>query len=140
MSAVYGMAYSKEIMHLFYREHADQSASVISLRIWCFIPMSATYVFGTLLTANGSLKYLNIIALAGMAINFGLNLVLIKHMGAKGSAIARLATQLLQYQSRFMIAAQDISFHPRSARLDRISGIFLVDCSARFWFKVLPDT
>ncbi|HOH99442.1 MAG TPA: oligosaccharide flippase family protein [Bacteroidales bacterium] len=112
MSAVYGMAYSKEIMHLFYREHADQSASVFSLLIWCFIPMSATYVFGTLLTANGSLKYLNIIALAGMAINFGLNLVLIKHMGAKGSAIASLATQLITVSIQVMIAARIFHFTP----------------------------
>jgi len=57
---------------------------------------SATqYVFGTLLTANGSLKYLNIIAGCGFIANITLNLILIPRMQAEGAAIASLTTQLL---------------------------------------------
>jgi hypothetical protein len=35
-----------------------------------FVGISTTYIFGTLLTANGSLKQLNIMALAGMIIKY----------------------------------------------------------------------
>lgn len=55
--------------------------------------MASTYVFGTLLTANGSLKQLNIMALSGVGINIALNLILIPSKGAEGAAIATVSTQ-----------------------------------------------
>jgi O-antigen/teichoic acid export membrane protein len=58
-----------------------------------FVAVSTTYIFGTLLTANGNLKQLNIISLIGLVINFSMNLVLIPHLLAVGSAYASLVTQ-----------------------------------------------
>ena len=59
----------------------------------CFIFMTMTYIFGTLLTANGSLRQLNIAAGLGVVLNIGLNLYLIPKEGAYGAAIASLITQ-----------------------------------------------
>ena len=58
-----------------------------------FVAIALTYIYGTLLTANGSLKQLNIIALIGFGANFILNYYLIPNYGAKGAAIATLFTQ-----------------------------------------------
>jgi O-antigen/teichoic acid export membrane protein len=58
-----------------------------------FCAISTMYIFSTLLTAHGSLKYLNYIALTGMVVNIGLNLILIPHYQATGSAVATLFTQ-----------------------------------------------
>jgi O-antigen/teichoic acid export membrane protein len=52
-------------------------------------------VFGTLLTANGNLKQLNIMAASGMAINIILNLFLIPHFFAIGSSFASFSTQFV---------------------------------------------
>lgn len=66
-----------------------------------FIPLCFTIVFGTLLTANGSLRRLNQIALIGLVTMVILNIILIPIWGATGTAIATFTAQsvfgLLQY-------------------------------------------
>jgi len=85
--------YSFEVIDLLYDAHVEASTEVFQLLILGFIAVSTTYIFGTLLTANGNLKQLNIIALIGLAINFGLNYLLIPRLLASGSAISSLITQ-----------------------------------------------
>ncbi len=98
--------YSSEIMELLYSRHVDETAvefafriesssKVFSLLMCCFVAISSTYVFGTLMTANGNLKHLNIIAFGGMILNISLNLWLIPILQAYGSAISSLLTQFL---------------------------------------------
>ena len=87
--------YSTEIMGLLYKEHIGETSPVFAALMCCFIATSTTYVFGTLLTANGNLKELNIVAAIGMVINITLNLLLIPRMQALGSAVASLTTQFL---------------------------------------------
>lgn len=60
-----------------------------------FVGMSLTYVYGTLLTANGSLKYLNWMAFGGVLLNFILNYFLIPKYGIIGASWASMVTQLL---------------------------------------------
>ena len=91
--AIGSFFYSYEIMHLLYKEHVQESSRVFALLMFGFVPISTTYVFGTLLTANGNLKALNIMAACGMILNFTLNIVLIPHFEAVGSAWASLCTQ-----------------------------------------------
>jgi O-antigen/teichoic acid export membrane protein len=85
--------YSNEIMKLLYWEHFDKASEVFKLLMGGFVAVSTTYIFGTLLTANGNLKHLNIISLIGLAINFTMNLILIPRLMAVGSAYASLVTQ-----------------------------------------------
>ncbi|MGA3015195.1 MAG: oligosaccharide flippase family protein [Bacteroidales bacterium] len=85
--------YSNEIMKLLYWEHFDRSSEVFKLLMGGFIAVSTTYIFGTLLTANGNLKHLNVISLIGLLINFTMNLILIPRLMAVGSAYASLVTQ-----------------------------------------------
>ena len=104
--------YSKEVLSLLYLEIDEQSSSVLSWLMLSLIPISTTYVFGTLLTANNNLKYLNIMAFAGIVINIGLNFMLIPSMKAEGAAIASIITQfvvaiiqvfLIQYIFKFRV-------------------------------------
>lgn len=60
-----------------------------------FFPMCMNFVFGTLLTANGNLKVMNIISVGGIIANVCINLVLIPSHGALGAAIATFFTQLV---------------------------------------------
>ncbi|MCF8364203.1 MAG: oligosaccharide flippase family protein [Bacteroidales bacterium] len=85
--------YSYELMDLMYKEHVNQSAEVFEILMLGFVAISTTYVFGTLLTANGSLKVLNIVAAGGMLINLLINLILVPRLQAVGSAYASLITQ-----------------------------------------------
>jgi len=86
--------YSSELMDLMYHNNTEESTRVFQILIWGFVPISTSYVFGTLLTANGNLKALNIIALVGIAVNLLVNFLLIPRLMAVGSAFASLTTQL----------------------------------------------
>lgn len=107
--------YSYPIMDLLYDHYISNSAVVFSVLMGCFIGYSTTYVFGTLLTANGSLKHLNLVAAGGMLLNIGLNLVLIPWYGALGAAWASLLTQLLMAAIQVVLAVVmfRFRFNPR---------------------------
>ena len=94
VTAVSTLFYSREIMELLYHSHIDDSVNMLGLLMTGFPGIALTYVFGTLLTANGSLKHLNIMAFLGMLLNIALNLILIPTLYGKGSAIASMVTQL----------------------------------------------
>jgi O-antigen/teichoic acid export membrane protein len=85
--------FRNEIMDLLYREHVFESSQIFAILMCSFIAICTTYIYGTLLTANGNLKSLNIMATGGMILNIVLNLVLIPRWEATGAAVASLVTQ-----------------------------------------------
>jgi O-antigen/teichoic acid export membrane protein len=91
-------------MSLLYKSNIELSASIFQLLMVSFLGIATTYIFGTLLTANGSIRQLNWMALVGMGINVGLNLLLIPKMQALGSAWASLATQLFTALAQTILA------------------------------------
>ena len=93
--AVGSSFFSHQIMELLYTGQVQEARNVFEFLIIAFIPVSVSYIFGTLLTANGSLKALNLMALTGMIVNISLNFILIPHLMAVGSAYASLATQFI---------------------------------------------
>ena len=102
--ACLSFAYSNELMQLMYNKHIEQSSQVYKLLSLCFIPVSTTYVFGTLLTANGSLKKLNIVASCGMILNISINILLIPKYSQMGSAVASLSAQTITALLQVIIA------------------------------------
>jgi len=102
--AVGSYFYSYELIDMLYDAHIEASTRVFQFLILGFIAVSTTYIFGTLLTANGNLKQLNIIALFGLLINFALNYMLIPRMLASGSAISSLITQFTMAILQVVIA------------------------------------
>ncbi len=91
--ALFTSFHSGDLMSIMYYSNTSESADVFRILMFCLIPVSMTYVFGTLLTANGSLKVLNIIAFCGMLLNIGLNLLVIPRYEAIGAAAVSLITQ-----------------------------------------------
>jgi len=94
----------------------ENSAHSFGMLMICFIFMTITYIFGTLLTANGNLKALNIAAASGVFINIALNFYLIPEQGAYGAAIASLITQgitaLIQVYLVYRIMNVKLEFKP----------------------------
>lgn len=104
-----------QLMSLFYLDHVQAYAAVFRVLIFGIIPICATYVFGTLLTANGSLRQLNILATTTLAINISANLLLIPHLGAVGSAWASLCAQSFMAVAQILLALRIFNIRP-SAR------------------------
>jgi O-antigen/teichoic acid export membrane protein len=84
--------YNLDIMMLLSKTSPVESAGVFKYVMLSFVAMCTMYIFGTLLTANGSLKLLNTLAAIALVINLGLNIVLQPQLGAKGAAIAAVCT------------------------------------------------
>ncbi len=104
--AVSAVFYAGDLMEMLYPIHPEetqaafyhrieQSAPVFGVLMICFLAIASTYVFGTLLTARGSLWKLNVTALVGVALNIFLNILLIPRFQAVGSAVASLFTQVM---------------------------------------------
>lgn len=102
--AISSMYYSSEIMAALYTSDTTDSAAILGILMTGFIGIATTYIFGTLLTANGSLKQLNIMAFSGMVINIVLNLILIPRFEAFGSAYASLVTQIFTATTQVILA------------------------------------
>ncbi|MCR5064313.1 MAG: oligosaccharide flippase family protein [Bacteroidales bacterium] len=95
---------ANDIMALFYEENVEEYADVFRIVIFCIIPISTTYIFGTLLTAGGYLRKLNIFAACSLMANIGVNLLLIPRYGAVGSAWAGVTAQSLMAVAQIVAA------------------------------------
>ena len=117
--------YRTEIMELLYHEHIEESASLFGILMSCFVPIATTYIFGTLLTANGNLKELNLVACTGMIINITLNFIFIPAFKAQGAAISSLTTQLLTAIAQILLVQSLFKFRKNFSFLFKVF-IFLV--------------
>ena len=96
--------YDTELMDFLYDGNIELSASILQILMVSFLGIATTYIFGTLLTANGSIRQLNWMALVGMILNVGLNFILIPHFQALGSAWTSMATQLFTALAQTILA------------------------------------
>ncbi|MFO8129503.1 MAG: oligosaccharide flippase family protein [Bacteroidales bacterium] len=85
--------YRYELMELLYVGDSRLAPLVFGKIMFSFVAMSSIYIFGSLLTANGNLKQLNMISLVALLVNFTINIILVPKYMAIGSAYANLATQ-----------------------------------------------
>lgn len=139
--------YSDEIMKLLYPQNVSEtglqysirmteSSRVFGLLMACFVPISTTYVFGSLLTANGNLKQLNIMAASGMALNIISNIYLIPRFFATGSAVASFSTQVITSLIQVILVQKIFRFHINYRFLISlvvfVSGVLLIGYMSQY--------
>ena len=113
-----------EIISLMYHSHIEASTEIFAVLMLGFIAVATTYIFGTLLTSNGNMKYMNIMASFGMVLNVVLNLILIPRYQALGSAYASLVTQVFTALAQVLIAKNVFNFKTDYSSIIRL-GIFV---------------
>jgi O-antigen/teichoic acid export membrane protein len=118
--AVSSLYYDQEIMSLLYTSNTAYSADILGILMIGFTGIATTYIFGTLLTANGSLKQLNLMALAGMVLNVTLNLILIPRYQAFGSAYASLATQIFTGVAQLILVLYIFRLKPGAVYISQL--------------------
>lgn len=117
--------YGQNIMGMLYIADIDESSRVFQILMCCFLGTVTQYIFGTLLTANGNLRELNIIATVGMCLNIILNIFVIPRLFASGAAMVSLTTQLFVPAARFLLSSASLSLRA------------LVSCFCGYWYSVL---
>lgn len=103
-TAVCCMVLAKPLMGLLYHERGELYVPVFRVVIFGIIPIGLTYIFGTLLTAGGHLRQLNIFAALSLVLNVVVNLLLIPPFGAVGSAWASLTAQSFMALAQLLLA------------------------------------
>lgn len=132
---LYPQIKNEDITH--YIERIEISAQVFSLLMFGFIAIANTYVFGTLLTANGNLKELNLIAGGGIIISITLNVVLIPTLLSVGSAMANMITQFAMVIIQVIIAFKVFRFSINKKFILSLSAFLLSTIIISFSFQFL---
>lgn len=128
------VAHSFDIMNMLNKgEHVEESAEVFRTLICCFVPIASVYIFGTLLTANGNLKQLNIMASFGMIVNIVVNVILIPKMQAVGAATSSLVTQSLTALTQIIMVQMIFRFHFNIKLLMAIAVFIAICVAANFY-------
>ncbi len=128
--AIGSQVYRVEIMDLLYDKNVNEAAPFFGILMFAFLGMAGTIIYGTLLTANGNLKILNITSAIALGINIILNFILIPKYQAFGAAISCMATQLFAGFSQYVVTAVKFKFALNFSLIFRlvlyISGVVLL--------------
>jgi O-antigen/teichoic acid export membrane protein len=134
--------WDEDIMNWRYLQDTTEAAAVFGLLMFSFLAFSATYIFGTMLTANGNLRALNTVAVIAVAINIVLNVILIPTHQAYGAAIASLVTQVFVAVCQLIIVQRTFKFNANVSLLTRLvlfaagllAGVYFLQDVHQFWF------
>ena len=121
--------YKVEIIHWRYEINGSlllHSSETFGWLIISFIAVSCNYIFGTLLTAKGSMKQLNILAVFGILINISLNLLLIPDKGSSGAAFASAFTQFFILAFQIALCYKIFNFKSSLLYIIQISSFSLL--------------
>lgn len=97
--------FGESILNSLYDNHTQEAYLILPLLMMGCMGFSLQYIFGTLLTANGSMKKMINISFLGLVVNVAINLAFIPKLGILGAAIANVITQWV------MLIAQWYSCH-----------------------------
>lgn len=126
--------YDDKIVGFLYKHSAEQTSKVLGILIWVLPISSLSYIYSTLLTAGGHLRFLIFRAIFAGAISLLLNILLIPYYGAVGAAFVSILTHAL-YVGSVIIRTQKIHAFKTPYRF--ILNIFLWSFLTIISFMVL---
>ncbi|MFZ5940594.1 MAG: oligosaccharide flippase family protein [Bacteroidota bacterium] len=141
--AVTGNFYREEIMALLYHQSGSYTARIFGLLMIGYIFIALSYIYGTLLTANGNLRTLNTLAGITVVLNFSLNLLLIPRYEAVGAAWAGLFSQAFYAISQIFLATKVVSLRTRADLILKIMAFplllilftWLISTTGLIWYQ-----
>ena len=111
---------------LLFASRITQSAQIFRLLMLAYVAVSVTYVFGTLLTANGNLRLLNIIAASGVVISLMLNFLLIPRYEALGAAISSLSVQTVMAIMQILVSRRVVGIRFGKSYLIKLFSFLMI--------------
>jgi O-antigen/teichoic acid export membrane protein len=138
MVAAVSFFYSIQLMNMLYVHHIQQSAVVFSILMFSFVANTILFVFGTLLTANGSVTLQNKLMFLALVLNVGLNLILIPQYKVIGAAWAGVITQGFVALAEMFLAFKLISIKPGPRFLSALLFFALLIFILTFGMQYLP--
>jgi O-antigen/teichoic acid export membrane protein len=122
-AAVLCALFAEPLMGLLYPGRGALYVPAFRVVIFGLVPIAVTYIFGTLLTAGGHLRQLNLFAATSLLLNIVVNLLLIPRFGAAGSAWASLTAQTFMAFAQLLLAIRLFHLPVSTFRFPNISDI-----------------
>ena len=135
LGVMFCYVYSSEIMGLLYHESSEYNVSVFRWCISSVLPMSAMYVFGTLVTARGKLTWLIRSAIVALVFNVVANVIIIPQYGALGAAMVALGTNTIVAVLNIYFALTRISLSINIVHLLKFPILALLSFSLLVFLK-----
>ncbi len=129
--------YGADFMNLMYDSGATESAEVFPILMTTLLPLGANYIFGTLITAEGDLKFLNKISLFAIILNILMNWILIPVIGIMGAAISTLITQFFVAIVQWYMASKKHALNYSTKDFMRAFGFMSLTLMGAWGIKLL---
>lgn len=130
--------FDSTILEMLYQSEIDVASPIFAILMFSFVFFAISYVFGTLMTAAGQMKRLNQIALIGMVINVGLNLLLIWEWKAYGCAIASFSAHALVAGAQVYLSVKHFKFKKDKQLITQIS-LFILGLITLGWLSTIIE-
>ncbi|MCO6490252.1 MAG: oligosaccharide flippase family protein [Phaeodactylibacter sp.] len=130
--------YRTEIMIALYDSGSVYSGRVLAYLMGGFFAVCGTYIFGTLLVANDSLRQLNYVFAASLLFNVVLNFLLIPRYKAEGAAIATCITQFGVLACELLLAHRLLQPGNTGGAIFRFSALLALALAAGLLIQSCP--
>ncbi len=127
--AILSFQYADQIIPWLYVEADVHWNEVYRWLMPTYIAVSLSYVYGTLLTANESIREMNQVFVLGVLLNFVLNWIWIQQWDALGAAYATLVTQTLT-----SLALIGLAIRKTDVRVNPLFVLHLLLFAITSWF------
>lgn len=109
--ALYASCFGNELMMALYPEHSSAYyATILKYLTWGFLGIATTHILGPLLTANHSLKRMNVVFAVGFLINIMLNWFFIPEYKAMAAAATTLVTEVFVAVGLFYVVMHEFKY------------------------------
>jgi O-antigen/teichoic acid export membrane protein len=136
--AIASYYYRSDIMYLLRYEYHPDAAIIFSLLMFSFLGIGNTYIFGSLLTANGNLYRLNLMAGFAFVLNLTMNLILIPKFGALGLAVTTIVTQIVTGLVQIIMAKHAFRLQTNIPLMIKTAVFSLIVVAAGYLSTILP--
>jgi O-antigen/teichoic acid export membrane protein len=130
--------FGESILNALYDSHTQEAYLILPLLMLGCMGFSLQYIFGTLLTANGSMKKMINISIIGLVVNVLINLVFIPKWGVLGAAIANIIAQwtmlIAQWYSCHHLLSIEMKTSYRKAVVYSIGLLIFTSAITHFFF------
>ena len=126
------------VMELLYIEATPYWGTVLGTLIWTFPAVCGTYVYGTLLTANGRLAPMNWLFGGSILLNVALNAVLIPRYHSVGAALATDITQWGVLLGQIWLAGRLVRIRTSGTWIGRLALFSLLTAGSAAGLASLP--
>jgi O-antigen/teichoic acid export membrane protein len=137
-AAIVAYFYKFNIIDLLYRAHTPYSSEILGILMIGFLFVSASYLYGTLLTANHNLRELNMAAAVTVLLNIGLNLILIPRYQALGAAVSSLISQGFYASAQMVLSVRLLRIPANGDIYIRLAAFLAFNLLTGYLTRLLP--